>query len=66
MNNAYPTKWKVSKNVDKYQVWRQIRDLHPGEPMNAAVREYYPGASFATKEEAVEVAQGLNEEGATA
>ncbi len=36
--------WKVSSQVigDErlYQVWRQTRDLRPGEPMHSGIREY--------------------------
>lgn len=60
MENTYPTEWKVSKNMDIYQVWRQTRELRPGEPMNSAVREYYPDAEFTTREEAEEFARKLN------
>lgn len=59
-NTTYPTPWRVAKNMDIYQVWRQIRALHPGEPMNSAVREYYPDAEFATRREAEEFARKLN------
>lgn len=62
MKNTYPTKWKVTRNVDRYQVWRQVRALDPGEPMNSAVRENYAGANFNTREEATEFAQKLNDE----
>lgn len=57
---TYPTEWKATKNIDSYQVWRQIRALRPGEPMNSGVQEYHPDAYFETREEAVAFAQMLN------
>lgn len=60
MENTYPTKWKVTKNVDRYQVWRQVRALEHGEPMHSGVREYYPGADFDTREQAEAFVQKLN------
>ena len=56
----YPTKWQVTCNVRTYQVWRQIRELEPGEPMHSGVRECR--GHFVTKEEAEEYAKVLNAE----
>ena len=50
MSNQYPTEWKVTSNVDFYQVYRQTRALKPGEPMHSGVRE--TRGYFETREEA--------------
>ena len=59
---TYPTQWQVTKNVTRYQVWRQTRELAPGEPMHSGVCEYYPKAFFDTREEAAAFAEKLNRE----
>jgi hypothetical protein len=57
---AYPTEWKVSRNVDFYQIWCQTRELQKGEPMNSAVRQSC--GYFSTREEAQECADEMNKE----
>lgn len=54
------SKWKVTKNVTAYQVWRQIRPLEQGEPMHSGVRECR--GWFATREEVQQYADELNKE----
>lgn len=54
-------KWKVSKNTDFYQVWRQTRPLRNGEPMHSGVREYAEGI-FGSRQAAQKYADMLNEE----
>lgn len=58
MSNQYPTEWKVTSNVDFYQVYRQTRALKPGEPMHSGVRE--TRGYFETREEAQKYADELN------
>lgn len=52
------TEWKVSRNVDIFEVWRQVRPLEPGEPMHSGVRESQ--GLFKTKAEAQQYADELN------
>lgn len=54
------SEWKVTHNVDFYQVWRQIRPLRPGEPMHSGVRE--TRGCFRTEAEAQAYANKLNAE----
>lgn len=54
------SEWKVTHNVDFYQVWRQIRPLRPGEPMHSGVRE--TRGCFGTEAEAQAYADKLNAE----
>lgn len=61
---SFETKWKVASNYGGndttiYQVWRQTRELEPGEPMHSGVREYVPGC-YTTREEAQAQADRLN------
>ncbi len=53
------SEWKVTRNVEFYQVWRQVRPLEPGEPMHSGVRECR--GAFSTREEAQRYADELNE-----
>ncbi len=50
--------WQVTRNVDFFQVWRQTRELAPGEPMHSGVRE--TRGCFPTREEAESYADTLN------
>ena len=56
--------WKVcvqTMGEEKiYQVWKQTRELYPGEPMHSGVRKYYP-KFFGTKEAAQKCADELNQ-----
>lgn len=51
--------WKVMRNVNAYQVWRQTRELLPGEPMHSGVREVK--GWFETEQEAQKEADRLND-----
>jgi hypothetical protein len=60
-------RWQTASNYGGndtvfYQVWRQTRELQPGEPMHSGVRLYAPG-SYDTREEAQAEADRLNAEG---
>ncbi len=56
-------KWKVSYQIINderiYQVWRQTRELRPGEPVHSGVREYQKKV-FDDKESAQKYADELN------
>lgn len=52
------SEWKVMRNTDFYQVWRQTRPLEPGEPMHSGIREIR--GCFDTHEEAQAYADELN------
>ena len=52
------SEWKVMRNVDTYQAWRQKRPLNPGEPMHSGIRE--TRGSFSTREEAQQFVDNLN------
>jgi hypothetical protein len=57
-------KWQVTRDYtwrDVWQVWRQTRELLPGEPMHGGVREYAPGF-WETREEAQAAADRLTAE----
>ena len=61
---SFNPKWQVASNYGGnsttiYQVWRQTRELEPGEPMHSGVREYALG-SYTTREEAQDAADILN------
>jgi hypothetical protein len=64
MKSSYP--WKVGSNYNpegkEYYVWRQTRELDPGEPMHSGVREIMEGAFFASQYEAQACANALNKE----
>lgn len=55
-------KWRISCNnaggSPLYQVWRQTRELRPGEPMHSGVREC--AEVFETREEAEKCAEKLD------
>ena len=55
------TAWKPCQNGMYWQVWRQIEELWPGEPMNSRVRECK--GCFDCREEAQQYAEELNKEG---
>ena len=53
-------KWEVSSNGNgKFAVWRQTRELSPGEPMHSGVREIMD--CYDTREEAEMAANTYNE-----
>jgi hypothetical protein len=51
--------WKVSMNYKSFNVFRQTRELEPGEPMHSGVRE--TRGCFDTREEAQDAADKMNE-----
>ena len=53
-------KWQAFQNAGFYQVFRQTRDLKPGEPMHSGVRENR--GYFKTREEAEQYADELNKQ----
>lgn len=61
MKNKEIEEWKVANNYPIFQVWRQIRPLKPGEPMNSGVRETV--GTFRSRQDAQQYANELNRRG---
>lgn len=63
-NEVMEFKWKVARSAmsgtEYYQVWRQIRELRPNEPMHCGVRENAKDGAFLTRIEAETYAELLN------